>query len=135
MLAHLKRKYKNARLKQEQKTTKRPEYQVPGPRRGRGNNTKRTNTENTKAPGSNTKRTKIENASIPGSNRNKKKQKGENTRLLVQDVLVIEDCIGRPHHLGSYLSSLRKKALVRRSSDNLFSKRYKPLWSHSTLMG
>ena len=44
------------------------------------------------------------------------------TRFLVQDMLVVKDGIGRPHHLGSYLSGLSKKALVRRSSDNLFSK-------------
>ena len=80
------------------------DYQAPCPRHARANNTKRTEIENTR---------------IPGSNRNKKQQKGENTRLLVQDVFMVEDCIGRPHHLGGYLSGLYE-GWVRTSSDNLF---------------
>ena len=41
------------------------------------------------------------------------------TRFLVQDVLVVKDGIGRPHHLGSYLSGLYE-GWVRTSSDDLF---------------
>ena len=66
------------------------------------------------------------------------------TRFLVQDVLVVKDGIGRPHHLGGYLSGLYEgwvrtssddlflssnlsglsNGLLKRFSDNLFSKRY-----------